>query len=87
MVEFKFRENKKSYKQIFLIEAPIIGILLLLLFVLILFLLNFIIIFKENHSLHMSLSVLISGILFHILCEYTGINAWYSRDYCEKLKI
>ena len=42
--------------------------------------------FKKNQNACMIYSVLISGMLFHILCEYTGVNTWYSRDYCEKLK-
>jgi hypothetical protein len=25
-----------------------------------------------------------SGFLFHILCEYTGVNMWYAKDYYEK---
>lgn len=86
MAEFKWYENKKSYGQIFLIEAPIVGFALVLLFLSILFLLNFSTWFKKNHTVHMILSVLLSGMIFHILCEYTGVNTWYSRDYCEKLK-
>ena len=83
MAEFKFGENYKSSKNILLTEAPVVGILLVVLFSLILVLLNFITWFKENHSVHMMLSVFLSGILFHILCEYSGINTWYSKNYCE----
>ena len=28
---------------------------------------------------------LIAGFLFHIVCEYTGINLWYSKEYCKLL--
>lgn len=27
------------------------------------------------------LAVFISGALFHVICEYTGVNAWYARTY------
>lgn len=86
MAEFKIGEFHKAPKKIFLIEAPIVGTLLMILFSLILVLSNFITWFKENHNIHMMLSVFVSGILFHILCEYSGVNAWYSKDYCEILK-
>jgi hypothetical protein len=28
----------------------------------------------------------LSGSLFHIFCEYSGINIWYSKNYCKLLK-
>jgi hypothetical protein len=28
---------------------------------------------------------IIAGFLFHIVCEYTGINLWYSKEYCKLL--
>jgi len=27
----------------------------------------------------------IAGFLFHIVCEYTGVNLWYSKEYCKLL--
>ena len=28
-------------------------------------------------------AVFLSGALFHLICEYTGINAWYARNYIQ----
>ena len=33
---------------------------------------------KENIELF-----LIAGFLFHFAFEYTGINLWYSKEYCK----
>jgi hypothetical protein len=74
----------KSYKSLFqvnLIEAPIIGILLVILFSITIIILQLIPLLKKNHNLNMILSVFISGALFHIICEYTGLNVWYSKNY------
>lgn len=74
----------KSYKSLFqvnLIEAPIIGILLVILFSITIIILQLIPLLKKNHNLNMFLSVFISGALFHIICEYTGLNVWYSKNY------
>lgn len=30
-------------------------------------------------------TLFIAGALFHILYEYTGINAWYAKEYCKLL--
>jgi hypothetical protein len=35
---------------------------------------------KENIELF-----LISGFIFHLAFEYTGVNLWYSKEYCKLL--
>lgn len=26
---------------------------------------------------------IITGIIFHVICEYSGVNIWYAREYCK----
>ena len=70
----------KSIKQV-TIETLFVGILLTFLFLILLFITNPFL--KNNHMIQMLLSVFLSGGIFHILCEYTGINIWYSKQYCD----
>lgn len=27
--------------------------------------------------------LIVVGFLFHVICEYTGVNWWYSKKYCQ----
>jgi hypothetical protein len=52
-----------------LLEALIIGGLLAVLYMLI-----------SMHTKPLT-AVFLSGALFHLIFEYTGVNAWYARTY------
>ena len=73
----------KSIKKV-TIEAFIVGLFLTILFGIILVIMTPIL--KNNHMIHMLLSVFIAGGLFHIICEYTNVNIWYSKQYCDIIK-
>jgi hypothetical protein len=62
---------KKSVTNIFF-EALIVGILLILVYNPIYYLL------KDYNN---NFILFLSGFLFHILCEYSGVNIWYVNDY------
>ena len=32
-------------------------------------------------------AVFVSGALFHLICEATGVNAWYARNYFSRSSI
>lgn len=76
MAKFIFGDFSKSIVSI-LFEAVIVGILLVALCA-ILFVIN-----KTQLSITNYALIGLAGSLFHILCEYSGINLWYSKNYCE----
>ena len=51
------------------LEAFVVGILLAILF------------FIVSKFAPTLVAVFISGALFHVICEYSGVNAWYARTY------
>jgi hypothetical protein len=57
------------------LEALIVGALLALLFMLV------------RGRMAPVTAVFVSGALFHILCEVTGVNAWYARNYFSRSSI
>jgi hypothetical protein len=67
----------KSVTTIFF-EALIVGILLILVYNPIYYLL------KDYNN---NFILFLSGCLFHILCEYSGVNIWYVNDYKRILDI
>lgn len=66
-------------------ETLFVGIGLVILFIGILLLTSYIQQLKDNHPYHMVLSAFLAGGLFHLICEWTGLNVWYSKDYCKTL--
>jgi len=60
-----------------LFEALVVGLGLLVLF----YLLQ-----KLFAKMSQPMLLFIAGALFHIICEYTGVNQWYSIKYCNLLK-
>jgi hypothetical protein len=72
----------KKSAGIILLEASIIGAVLIGIFLLIELCNKFIFINK----LHLLINIFISGFIFHILCEISGLNIWYVNNYNEILK-
>jgi hypothetical protein len=57
-------------------EALFVGLFLLIIFAIFDFILP-----ESEHKIHINL--ILSGILFHLGFEYTGLNQWYSLEYCK----
>lgn len=76
---------KKSAGVLF-VESVVVGIGSLILFLIVLVLLSYIEKLKNNHPVHMAVSAFVSGMIFHIICEVSGVNVWYSKKYCELLQ-
>jgi hypothetical protein len=66
----------KSFNTVFL-EAVFVGALLVVVYIAVDF------VFKTLNYTDIQPFVLLflSGAFFHIVCEYTGINIWYVREY------
>lgn len=67
----------KEYSRI-LIEAILVGLLLVLVFNIVKYVL-----IEQS----ITVQIFISGALFHILCEITGVNIWYVKDYNKILLV
>jgi hypothetical protein len=72
------------------IEAFVVGILLVGLYIVVKYLYTPIYRKSDIHPASISkdpyMIIFLSGALFHILCEYLGINIWYVKEYNKILK-
>jgi hypothetical protein len=57
------------------LEALIVGGLLALIFIIL------------RRYMAPLVAVFVSGALFHLTCEVTGVNAWYARNYFSRSSI
>lgn len=72
--------SKKEIKSV-IIEAIVVGLLLIGVVKLVNdYLLKYIPDITGNKNIEL---LFVSGFLFHIICEYTGVNMWYSLEYCK----
>lgn len=76
-------QSKKKVINV-LMEASIVGICLVLLVKIFSYIAKYIPDIT-NSSKQIEL-LFISGFMFHILFEYTGLNVWYSTEYCKLLE-
>lgn len=66
-------------------ETLFVSVVLVILFLIILTLTSYIEFLQKDHPKHMLASVFVAGGLFHLICEWTGLNVWYSKEYCKLL--
>ena len=75
----------KEYNTI-MMEGVVVGVGLLAIYMAISFVLDLISDYFKLDRFNLPIKLFISGYLFHIVCEYTGVNVWYSLAYCDLLK-
>lgn len=67
-------------------EAIFVGVGLILLYVLTEFFLDYMNISIKNQFTYKYTTLFISGFIFHVFFEYSGVNLWYSKEYCKLIK-
>jgi len=75
--------SKKSIGLV-IMEASVVGVCLILLVYLVKLYINMV---PDISGYKYDIELFfIVGFLFHVLFEYSGINLWYSVEYCKLLK-
>lgn len=69
--------NSKKQIGVVAIEAIVVGLALLCL----IYVLNMLL--REKFTYNQYILIFISGGLFHLIFEYTGLNMQYAIDYCK----
>jgi hypothetical protein len=77
----------KNYTTV-LIEAIVVGIGLVVLVELLKKLPSFVVLLSDKalpprEYKNQMILLFVAGFIFHILCEYTGVNSWYAKNYCK----
>lgn len=75
--------NSKKQVSVVVIEAIVVGLALLFLIYLLSMLLGLMSLRIEKFTYNQYILIFISGALFHLLFEYTGLNIQYALDYCK----
>lgn len=78
----KIMNSKKPVTTV-LFEAIIVGVLLVILYKIIESIVVNLLKIKSN--LKYLFILFLSGFIFHVICEYLGVNMWYSKNYCKLL--
>ena len=72
-----------------MLEMVVVGIGLVNMGLLIGYIMDFvrngIVVFWPPHAASMVVGTFTAGALFHFLCEWTGVNAWYVQQYTPLL--
>jgi hypothetical protein len=73
--------SKKAITQV-LLEAVVVGGGLVVLMYLISNYQQSVLKSRQSNVLELAF---ISGLSFHLIFEYSGLNLWYAKDYCQRL--
>ena len=64
-------------------ESTVVGIGLIFVY----YIVNYIITnYIPQLNLNLHIKLFISGFIFHVICEYTGVNIWYVKEYSKLMK-
>ena len=74
-LKFNLKDVSKKDPQLVFYEAGVVGLILVVLYSVLSYILPRDFIFKHI------LVLFISGALFHLIFEYTGLNLWYVQNY------